>query len=431
MGQDVETGLKNAISTRHWPLLIIIAAVAIRLILLIALPQQPFSDGAWYLDRARELASGMGYQEMGHATAFWPPGYPMLLAGGMMIFGPSLGVALGLNLAGAAIITWLIYWFGREVAGSRRAGLIAAALYAIYPAHIAYTGTPLSETTSTAMTMGALALLIAGRGRWYLILIAGLIFGATTLMRAQTLYFPIGVLIAMAFLYRDFSWVRAVKAGLILYLGMLAVVLPWSFRNQEQLGSFVLVSTNGGVALYTGAFDGATGDHVNWDKPMWDSTGIPFEQRVEREVEADEMLRGKATQWIKDNPGRYVSMMPKKAAFLWLKDSDGFWGLKGSYPELESPLTAAQWINQAFYALMLLLSVPCLIAGLVGWIKRDEGRRRLLMLFLMPVFVTLLAAFFTGQIRYHYGAMPFIIIAAGWTLDRLFQRVTKGRALPS
>jgi hypothetical protein len=40
----------------------------------------------------------------------------------------------------------------------------------------------------------------------------------------------------------------------------------------------------------------------------------------------------------------------------------------------------------------------------------------------MPLFVTLLAFFFTGQVRYHYPAMPFVIVAAALTLARWLDR---------
>lgn len=426
----MENGDNTVTPRQNWLLMIIIVAVFIRLALVLALPQLPFSDGSYYVERARELAEGLGYQELGRPTAFWPVGYPALLAGGFSLAGPSLWVAVAFNLIGAVMILCLIYWFGCNVAGSKKGALIAAALYAIYPAHIAYTGTILSETTSTAMTMLAMAVLVGGRGRWGMILLAGLLFGLTTLMRAQTLYFPIGVLIAMAILYRDFSLRRAAKAAILLYAGLFTILTPWVVRNQDQLGAPVLVSTNGGVALYTGAFDGATGDHVNWDAEMWNKAGIPFEQRVEREVEADKMLRAKAVQWIKDHPDRYFGMVPKKVILLWSKDSDGFWGLKNTYPQHERALTVMQWVNQIFYMLILLFAAPCLVVGLKGWFSGDEPQRRLLMLFLMPAFVSILAAVFSGQVRYHYGAMPFLLVAAGWTLAMLLQRVTKGKAAP-
>ena len=135
--------------------------------------------------------------------------------------------------------------------------------------------------------------------------------------------------------------------------------------------------------------------------------------------------------WIKANPGRWIAMMPKKAAILWVKDSDGFWGLKGSYPAQERALTLAQWANQAWYMAILLLAIPALWFGMKGWLmKRDERERQLLILFLMPVFCTLTAIVFTGQIRYHYPAMPFLIAAAGWAIARWMGRDDKSAARP-
>ena len=114
--------------------------------------------------------------------------------------------------------------------------------------------------------------------------------------------------------------------------------------------------------------------------------------------------------------------MPVKAIMLWTKDSDGFWFVKGSYPRLERPLTLVQYVNQAYYFAILLLALPSLWVGLFGLWRRDPQRRHLLFLFLMPAFVTLTAIVFTGQQRYHYPAMPFLILAAAATLVRMHDK---------
>lgn len=398
-------------------------ALLLRLALIVALPQQPFSDGAFYFPRAIELASGQGYQEAGFPTAFWPVGYPALLAASMMIFGKSLLASMLLNLAAAALILWLILWFGRHVAGSETAARIAALLYAFYPAHIAYTGATLSETAYTAVAMGAFALLIARRNDWKGLLLAGAIFGGATLMRPQTMFFPFGAIIALAFVYRSYRWVDVGKAMLIVYVALAAVVLPWSFRNERVLGSFALVSTNGGVALYTGANDEATGDWFAWEHgPLWAASGIAFEDRIEKQVELDRRFRALASDWIRENPGRYLALMSAKIGYVWLKDADGFWTLKYSHPSLERPLTIVQWINQLYYAALLLAALVCFAAATRAQFTRDERQLPLGLLLCMPLFVTLLAAAFTGQNRYHYPAMPFVIVAAGWTLAALLRR---------
>ena len=85
------------------PALFALALVS-RLVFVVLLPQDPVSDGEWYMVRAAEMARGMGYQEAGHPTAFWPVGYPALLAGSMMLVGPGLFGPLLVNLVSVAVI---------------------------------------------------------------------------------------------------------------------------------------------------------------------------------------------------------------------------------------------------------------------------------------------------------------------------------------
>ncbi len=396
---------------------VILLALVLRGALMLAFPQQPFSDGAWYVDRAREILAGQGFSELGVPTAYWPPGQPFLIAGTQWLFGGSLLGPLLANLGAAAAITWLVHWFGLRIGGSNRAGILGALLYAIYPAHIAYAGQPLSETTSTALGMAAMAALLAARGRLRWMLFAGVLFGLVSLFRAQMLYFPLGMLIAMAVLIKSLSWKRAALGGVLLYLGAFAVVLPWTARNNDVFGAPVLISTNGGVALYNGASPYATGDHVEWTPEIWEKSGVPFAERTARQIEVDKGLKRAASAWIKAHPGQYVALMPKKAMYLWIKDSDGFWGLGLTYPASEGRIRIVQWANQGFYLLILLLAIPCLVAGLTGLLRRGKpASGQLLFLFLMPAFTTLTAILFSGQVRYHFPAMPFLITAAAWTV---------------
>ncbi|HEX8382524.1 MAG TPA: hypothetical protein VF592_04020 [Sphingomonas sp.] len=396
-------------------------ALALRLAIMLVLPQQPVSDSLWYLDRAADLVRGLGYQEKGHPTAFWPVGYPALLAASQTAFGPSLLGPLLLNLAAAAATLALILWFARHLGAGELAARLAALLYALYPAHIVYAGQTASETTSTALAMAAFALLIAGRRRAALLVAAGLLFGAATLMRAQLLLFPIGAIVALMIVYRDVRWRDGLRVALLVHLALAAVVAPWTWRNWRELGAFVPVSTNGGIALYYGANDRTTGGWYAWERtPVWDQVvPIPYAQRVERQVELDRHFKVAATRWIADHPGRWTALGVRKVALLWLKDSDAFWGLHATYPARSGLWRAVQALNQLFYlALLALAAVALWTAGRARW-RGPEARWPLLLLGCMPAFATLTAFAFTGQIRYHYSAMPFLIVAAGWTLARL------------
>jgi 4-amino-4-deoxy-L-arabinose transferase-like glycosyltransferase len=415
-----------AFETTRWVVPAIFAlALALRLAAMWWLPQLPVSDGEWYMVRAAEMARGMGYQEAGYPTAFWPVGYPALLAGVMLLFGPGLFGPLLLNLISVAVILGVILWLGRALGAGPLATRIALILYALYPAHIAYAGQPCSETASTAVGMVAFALMIVGRKRWTMLLGAGVLFGLATLMRAQMMLFPIGVAVALLLAFGDFRWRDAIKAAVLVQLALAATVLPWSLRNLEQLGSFVLVSSNGGVALFTGANDRATGDWTGWERtPFWvESIGIPYSQRVERQVEIDQRFKASAKAWILAHPARWSALGVKKMALLWLKDSDGFWALDKSYPDQATTWRAVQGIDQLYYMALVGFGLVAFGVMVRDRIRGEWRHAPLLLLGCMPAFVTLTAFGFTGQIRYHYPAMPFIILAAGWTLALAAQRI--------
>lgn len=406
---------------------IVAAAIGLRLAVILLLPQQPYSDGEWYLVRAAEMARGMGYQEAGVPTAFWPVGYPAMLAASMMLFGPGLAGPLILNLIAVAATVLLILWFARALGIGALGGRIAALLYALYPAHIVYAGEAVTETVAAAMILAATALLLAGRRPGMLVL-AGLMFGACTLVRAQLLLFPLGVVIAILLIWRDMDWRRALVALLIVYAGIAAVVAPWTIRNQRQMHAFVLVSTNGGVALYTGANDYATGDWFAWEHtPLWDRSGYPFSQRVEHQVEIDRAFRKLSWEWIAAHPGRWTALGFKKMGLLWLKDSDAFWSLDHTYPEARRTWTVTQAANELYYLLILGFGIVGLVVGLRGLIRGDAATAPLALLGCMPAFATLTAFGFTGQIRYHHPAMPFLVIAAGWAIAALLRPGTASR----
>jgi 4-amino-4-deoxy-L-arabinose transferase-like glycosyltransferase len=391
-------------------------AFFLRLLLILLLPQAPYSDAAFYFDRAVGLVSGQGYSEGGHPTAYWPIGYPALLAGTMLLFGTSTLGPMLLNLASAMAIVALVLWFGRRL-GGELAGRTAALLYAVYPAHIAYTGAVLSETSSTAVAMAAFALLVGFRRDWRGLLLAGLLFGLATLMRPQTMLFPSGAIVALLVVYRDFRWRDAVLAALIVHVALFAAVLPWSLRNQRVMGEFVLVSTNGGSSLLTGANDLATGDHFEWEhSPLWDASGIPNDQKIVRQVELDRKFGAMARAWILAHPGRYLGLGPKKLLLLWCKDSDGFWMLQYSHPDKSGALRLMQWLNQFYFMSLLALAAFAFWRAARAVLGGRATEKPLGLLLCMPLFVSLLGFFFTGQVRYHYPAMPFVVVAAGWTI---------------
>ena len=147
-----------------------------RVTLILLVPVEPFSDAAWYLQRALSIASGEGYSESGFPTAFWPVGYPGMLGFLFKIFGGSVFVGQAANLIFAAASFFLVVSITQHLFRSTFAANLAAFLFAVYPNGIAYTALILSEVYFTfLLLLGAYLMLKHCRGLWLVPI--GVVFG--------------------------------------------------------------------------------------------------------------------------------------------------------------------------------------------------------------------------------------------------------------
>src|SRR3546814_19491140 len=83
--------------------------------------------------------------------AFYSAGYPLLLAPFFKALGSSVGAAIAVNLLLCAVSIWLIYGLTLALSGNRGAGLIAAAVYALWFPGIWNATMPARENLSTPL----------------------------------------------------------------------------------------------------------------------------------------------------------------------------------------------------------------------------------------------------------------------------------------
>ena len=237
-----------------------------------------------------ELAAGIGYVNPGtlfshhrKATANFPPGYPLFIAGlDKLRLTSSVDVELvGAVLGGVTVLgTGLL---ARRITGRPGVGLLAAALVAVSPTLIASSGSSMSESLSVPLTvLVLLAACWAARASSVLPwVVVGLTAGLLVLVRSEDLL--VAVLLVPAAIVvtpgRSWRW-RGVGVALAL-VAALAVIGPWTVRNEETFHPHVLLSTNGGKTLagancrstYYGSLMGA------WDFRCWDTIAWPTPTR--------------------------------------------------------------------------------------------------------------------------------------------------------
>lgn len=397
--------------------------VALRAALIFFIPLETgYSDAGWYLARAMGIASGEGYSEGGYPTAYWPVGYPGFLGVLFYLFGHDPFVGKIANLLMTAATFFLQLELARRIFRSEATARLGVLLLTIYPNNIAYTASILTEVYVTFLLLLGVYLYIARRG-WTWILVTGVVFGLATLTKPQIVFLP-GLLVLFRVLGReekDNLREHLIK-GFAIYVVVAAVLVPWAVRNSQVFGEVVFISTNGGATLLTGNNPSADGGYVQND-PLVDQRNFSVQDQVASDRRARELALG----WIKENPGRFAELIPLKIWHLWAKDGEAEWGYQVGYPRYEQywyVFRSVRWVNQIFYGLLL-------VGSLVSVVLLVKNGRRVawpwvLIGYCLMIYLTVISVVFSGQPRFHFPAMPWIIMYAAWAVVVLWERVPAG-----
>lgn len=297
---------------RYATVVLFFAALIPRLYVAIAWAREPVWDGHYYDFGARRIAAGAGYSDeiMGpnglewHPWCHYPVGYSGFLAFFYRLFGADPPVGTVVNAIVGALIVVLVHRIARWATTPTRAR-IAAGLAAISPGLILYSAVLMTELLAALGLLTATWLVLRARDDRPLrgLLVASVVIGLTTLVRPQTILCAPGLaLLALppgtlrSQLRRAAGYFASSLAIAVL------VVLPWTVRNCRVMDGCAFVSTNAGWNLAIGASPNATG--------RFSSAG-PY-CGIVGQVEQDRCWRRRGLAWIREDPGRWLGLIPHK-----------------------------------------------------------------------------------------------------------------------
>ena len=241
---------------------LIIVGMALRLLWALIMPVNPVSDGAAYNAFARNLVEhGVYGWDPETPSAYWAVGTSAIVAATYFLFGAgsTIGIVLT-NLAASLLILLMIFRVGKLYFDNRVA-LAALAITALWPNLIIFTTVLSSELYFIALTLLGLWLW-ARPGRWWInLILAGLVWGAACYIRPVILLFPVALVIASFSQGLAASFRTALRAACVIGI-ILAVVAPWTARNEAVLGEPFLVSSNFGANLWMGNNPDSTGGYM-------------------------------------------------------------------------------------------------------------------------------------------------------------------------
>jgi 4-amino-4-deoxy-L-arabinose transferase-like glycosyltransferase len=397
--------------------LVVVAGAVLRLAWATYAARNPVGlhDPGFYRLLATQLATGEGYAYLdGLPTAYYPPGYAFSLVPAAFLIHHGVvpeawweGTIATLNVLWQCIAMVATADIARRVTGRAAAGVVAAAVLALWPNLVHQAMVPLTESLFLALVTVALA--IAARAPWssgwepWRIVAVGALLGAATLVRPITA--PVFPLLVVALLVSRVGWRRtiATAAGVA---GVAAIVLlPWVVRNAVQMDALTL-STNTGDNACMSRFVGSTGGFNFQENPCYDGRFDRLE-RPEYETEGDSYRRSFALEFVREHPGDEARLWFRRLGATFHNDADGVAALEsyGDDPFLDDDLREILRDVANGYALVaLVVAVP----GLVLLVRRGPAG---VLVLVATIGMLLPVVLFFGDPRFKVPVLPAAAIA--------------------
>ncbi|MGI9052114.1 MAG: ArnT family glycosyltransferase [Ilumatobacteraceae bacterium] len=419
-------GSRLIASARPYALLIgiVVVGFALRLfwVLLVDSPspagQITLGDQYSYYYYGREMAEGRGYVSYttGQPTAYYPVGYPAILAVLFWFVAHTpfpddyLLAAQLLNVVVSTAVVVFGYLIARRLFGPL-AGLVAAGVIAVFPNLVFQVGSLQLETMFMFSCMAALCVLVlhdwtSGAPSTRRLVLFGAVLGVSVLVRPFSLWFIAAVFVAA--LVARLGWRRALVTAAIPLGIVVAMSVPWTIRNAVQLGAFVPTSTNTGDTLCLDRSEDATGgfrwaDHEGCADP---SLG---------ELQRNSESTRKAISFVIEHPGRELVQIWRRTQLIFASDHDGIEASnligQGQVVSGSTEQKLSDGADRYFYVVTALAAAGVVIAAV-----RAQPHRRPESVFVLVAFASLVTVpmLLWGSPRFHLPFSPLLaVFAAG------------------
>jgi hypothetical protein len=258
-------------------------------------------------------------------TAHWSFLYSLYVA---LVYG-AFGVhPLAARLVGAVLsgllLPWLVYRLARRLfPGQRSVALLAAGCAGLYAYFVLYGATLMTESFYIAALLWTLerSMALAERPTLAGGAVLGLGLGLATLLRQSILPWVPVLYLWLLWAGRRAGQLQRTGAGLLAATAVLALsILPFTLRNYRAYGSFLLLNSNTGYAMYSAQhpLHGASFQEFT-------PAPVPAELRGLDEAQLDRELLRRGTGFVLAEPSRYLRLSLSR-----VRDYFEFWPTPGT-----------------------------------------------------------------------------------------------------
>lgn len=383
------------------------------------------------------------------------PFYPYFLALVYRLFGSNLESILRVNLLLGLLSIILIYILTNKLFGKASA-VLSAILASGYGVAVFYESMRLTAIPLFFLNLLTITLLIYALEKNSLKLwaLSGLTLGLSTLARSTSLIFVPLILIWVYFFQfkktpliikvdktikkskRNFPQSlpvvtrKKISLNLLIFIIVFIVtILPATLRNYIKGNDLVFLASNGGIAFFSGNNPQADGMYV--DPPgldlQTDFTGKRVASLIEdRELKPSEVSNfwlKEATQFIKENPTRFLILLVKKTFIFWNR--------------YEAPNVENYYYHRQFQPILKYLPfgfgfiAPFSLLGIFLCLKKNKITL-VPGLFIFSQFFVFIFFFITS--RYRLSVCGLLLVYAGfslnWIITKLKQKNLQKNIIP-
>ena len=361
--------------------IILIFSIITKILFAFFYPDQNFPDATAYREIGIEFFSGNLTKNHTYMPLY--PIWSYITGGGVM--------QIFMDILISTLSIWLIFLLSIYLFNDKGAALLSATVASIYPHFIFYSVSGLTEVFFTFLLL--LSVLFFYKKRFFLAIIISIL----ALLVKPTFDFlnPILIMIFVGYVHNR-GWKKVIKYLFIYMVSYVVLMSPWWMHQYQKYGEFVRLNLVDGVVLYSGnnslnkTGGGIVGQDV--DMSVFDSEKNP--------IIKNNRMKELAIKFIIDNPDHFITL----AGLKFLR----FWRL---WPH-------TQYYQQWYVITASLLSYGLTLFLAIGFIWRS-GRKyfqKLLPIFAMFSYLTLVHMITIGSIRYRFPLEPFLIIFASYFL---------------
>lgn len=350
----------------------------------------------------------------GGVTAFIPPIYPGLIAFMMVLFGPSALPALRILqalISTAGVV--MVYPLGKILFKDRRVSFLAMLGAAISPhlvAGVVEINPGALEVFFLELTI-LLALYFTHRRSRLGWLFVGVILGIGALHR-PTILIIAPILIFHVFINSQNKELKTIfQTTILILLGAIIIISPWTLRNYLELSEFIPISSNGGINFWIGNNPQATGEFlypINLNRELFGSM-----QNFD-EGERDRFFYKQGLLFIRNNPTEFLRLLGNKTFYFFWSRPD-----IGSTYSRQDAIGVGRTLFLVANGLLLPFWILGFFIGLRQWRQFITLYGAILGVFLLNIL------FFVGT-RYKTPAVPYQLLFATYVIilavDRMSNR---------